>query len=43
MGELWYRLTHAGYERLSPVFYVVWLVFMIPVFIRQGRRRNGTA
>jgi hypothetical protein len=43
VGELLYRLTHSGFERLSPVFYLIWLAFMTPVFIRQGRRRNGTA
>jgi hypothetical protein len=43
VGEFLYRLTHSGFERLSPVFYVVWLVVMTPVFIRQGKRRNRTA
>ena len=43
VGELLYRLTHSGFDRPSPVFYVIWLAVMVPLFIRQGRRRNGTA
>jgi hypothetical protein len=41
VGELLYRLTHAGYERLSPVFYVIWLVVMIPFYVWQGKRRRA--
>lgn len=41
VGELLYRLTHSGFERLSPVFYVIWLVFMTPVYIWLGRRRGA--
>jgi hypothetical protein len=41
VGEILYRLTHSGYERLSPVFFVIWLAFMIPVYVWQGKRRRA--
>lgn len=41
VGELLYRLTHSGFDRLSPVFFVIWLAFMTPVYIWMGKRRNA--
>jgi hypothetical protein len=41
VGELLYRLTHSGFDQLSPVFYVIWLAVMTPFYIWLGRRRDA--
>ena len=38
--ELLFRLTSPG-SRLSPWLVVIWLAFMTPIYIWQGKRRDG--